>query len=119
MTEPQPDRTEKFWGCRWSEEQQRHTILHPGYWDIEKHGRKGGVLGGDGRWVALTLREVQEGEEEGPYWAWEDFDKADEWRMPQPSRLCLEICFPYGVSSQTQRHKGRVVNLTPHTEAPR
>lgn len=103
-----PVRVEKFWAGRWSDRVQKFIMLWPGSWDVEALGS---ILGWTGNWTVLLLREVQEGEPEGSYWAWEDFQKGNEWRMPQPSQLQLNMCFPHGPQVEVDGGRGRVVNL--------
>ena len=95
-----PERYEKFWVCYWSERNQNFTLIREGYWDVEKFDD---LLGGDGNWKSLTLREVREGEPEGPYWAWERFERNNEWVMTQSHRGKLEMCFPYGSQAEVAR----------------
>jgi len=48
---------------------------------------------------------------EGNYWGWEDKDKPGEYVMIWPSRVQLEMCFPYGMKVAINKNEGRPVQL--------
>jgi len=49
-------------------------------------------------------------DENGAYWGWWDAEK-EHFTMIWPSRVQVEICFPYGSAAEERRGRGKLVQL--------
>ena len=64
--------------------------------------------------VQLSVRERVAGDPESGYWGWLKKDargSEDRYTMVWPSRVQLDMCFPYGPQVEMDHGCGRVVNL--------
>jgi hypothetical protein len=77
------------------------TQIHPGLGLIR--------MCGEGPFYKVNLREVIEGEKSN-YWAWQETGK-ERFMWPQPSKIQIDMCFPYGPEIEIKQGKGRLVNI--------
>ncbi len=78
--------------------------LSPNQWWVEIHGVNKPI-------VPLRVRERIDGDPESNYWGWLDTKKPDTYTMIWPSKMQLDMCFPYGPDAETALGRGRCVNL--------
>lgn len=76
----------------------------PRRWWVELHGLPDTI-------VSLRLRERREGDPSSDYYGWIDAKDPGEYTNVWPSEGQLEMCFPYGSRAETDRGRGRKVNL--------
>lgn len=75
----------------------------PNRWWVEIHGIDEPI-------VTVTVRERVDSDPPSNYWGWLETGD-DKYIFIWPSKLQVEMCFPYGTAVEEARGKGRLVNL--------
>jgi hypothetical protein len=59
--------------------------------------------------VVVAVRQISK-KESSPYWAWWN-SKEKRFSIVQPTKVQLEICFPYGPEAEEKMGKGKRINV--------
>lgn len=81
-----------------------YQTVCPRLWWVQLHGFSEPI-------VTVRIRESRDEDPPSDYFGWIDSDDPGEFTFVMPCEGMLEMCFPYGSKAESDRGRGRKVNL--------